>query len=88
MLSFKEKMSFSLATLYEDAKDDTCMYFIRLNLIFSRISSNLCENFMELPLHLLKKHKAKSRSNHCGSLKLILIIKYPVRYAELNLVLL
>ena len=49
MLSFKEKMGFYLAKLYEDAKDNTCMYFISPNLIFSGISSNLCENFVELP---------------------------------------
>lgn len=40
------------------------------------------------PLHLLRKHVVKSRSNHLKFLKDILISKHPVRWVGSNLVLL
>lgn len=47
-----------------------------VSLIFFRVLNNLCENFVELPLPLLRKCMVKSRSDHLKFLKDSLISKH------------
>lgn len=79
-------MSFYLATLYEDAKDNTCIYFISLNPIFSRISSNVCEKFIELsPLPAEEMQgQEQEQSFQIPQSSLTPIIKHPVRWVRFS----
>lgn len=83
-------MSFYLATLYEDAKDNTFIDFISPNPIFFRISSNICENFVELSPSSSEEMQGQEQkqSFQIPQSSLTLAIKHPVRYAGSNLVLL
>lgn len=68
------------------------MYFISLNSIFSRISSNVCENFGELSPSSAEEMQGQEQKQSFqipqSSLTQMMIIKHPVRYAGPNLVLL